>query len=101
MRLPAAALLVGLGLGQVPGPAPLLAQAPSLAGQPSCDAITQLLLFREGRRDNPVNGLHCLACHGDTPAMSEALAGVSAAEVADLVHALAHRSGVASAAMKP
>ncbi len=142
---------------------------PSLAGQHSFYAATQLFLFREGRRDNPLmlaiakgmgnddlrgfsdfigtlpaaaaavavtpdkakiergaalaNRLHCAGCHGPdyagaaqvprvagqredylllalkgfraatrvgyTPAMSEALAGVSPAELDDLAHFLA------------
>ena len=146
-----------------------MAQTPSLAGQYSFYAATQLFLFREGRRDNPLmlaiskgmgnddlrgfsdfigtlpaaapaaavtpdkakiergaalaNKLHCAGCHGPdyagaaqvpriggqredylllalkgfraatrvgyTPAMSEALAGVSPAELDDLAHFLA------------
>ena len=146
------------------------AGTPSLAGQPSFYAITQLFLFRDGRRDSPVmtaiakdmsdadlrgysdaigklpagpglpssapdaarqargaalvQRLHCLGCHGDaaegarqvprlagqredyllhalrgfkagsrvgyTPAMSEALAGVTPADIDDLAHHLAH-----------
>lgn len=145
---------------------------PSLAGQPSFYAITQLFLFRDGRRDNPLmtaiakgmsdddlrgysdfigslpaaaaaagahapadpqrlargaglnQRLHCSGCHGAnlaggrqvprlagqredylqlalrgfragkrlgyTPAMTEALAGVTADELDDLAHYLAH-----------
>lgn len=147
-----------------------LAQTPSLAGQPSFYAITQLFLFRDGRRDSgPMTAiaktmsdddlrgfadvigklppappaatsppdaqrlargaasaqrLHCLGCHGSQgegarqvprvagqredyllltlrgfragtrvgyqPAMTEAMAGVAADELADLAHFLAH-----------